>query len=163
MAANGTNNLTLAPAARRWLDDGGVRYEVRTHAPTHSALAEAEADGAPPRRMVKTVALRMRRGYLAAALPASARLDMNRLRALLGGQRVRLASEEELTREFPAVALGAMHPFGDSCPRLELVDRRVLANHWVLTNGGDECHSLWMSPLDIVRLSGARVVDMARA
>jgi prolyl-tRNA editing enzyme YbaK/EbsC (Cys-tRNA(Pro) deacylase) len=68
-----------------------------------------------------------------------------------------------MAREFPALEVGALPPFGDIAPALELVDRRVLACNWVLANGGDRRHSLRVSPLEIVRLAGARVVDIAEA
>ncbi len=140
-----------------------MQYEVRQHEPTHAALAEAHAYGATPRRMVKTVALKTARGYISVALPASDRLDVTRVRALLGDRRARLALEDELTRGFPGLELGALAPFGENGPPLALVDRQVLAHNWVLTNGGDSRHSLRMSPLEIVRVSGARVVDIAQA
>ncbi|MEA2450671.1 MAG: Ala-tRNA(Pro) deacylase [Thermoleophilaceae bacterium] len=149
-------------AVRRCLDEGGVQYRIDHHEPTHTALAEAHASGVPLERMVKTVALRTGRGYVAVALPASERLDMARVRDLVGDPHARLAFEEELSLEFPALEPGALPPFGEAGPPLELVDRRVLASNWVLVNAGDQCHSLRMSPLEIVRLARARVVDVCR-
>jgi prolyl-tRNA editing enzyme YbaK/EbsC (Cys-tRNA(Pro) deacylase) len=97
------------------------------------------------------------------ALPASERLDMARVRRLLDDGRVRLATERELAREFPGLEAGALPPFGDIAPALELVDRGVLACNWVLANGGDRRHSVRLSPLEIVRLARARVMDIAQA
>jgi Ala-tRNA(Pro) deacylase len=147
---------------RRWLDEHGVEYEIARHDPTYSALAEARAYGAAPRRMVKTVALKTRDGYVAVALAAPQRLDMSQVRALLGDPSARLATEEELTTGFPGLEGGALPPFGEIAPRLELIDRMVLACNWVVANGGDQRHSLRVSPLEIVRLARARVVDIAQ-
>ena len=72
-----------------------------------------------------------------------------------------LATENELSRELPDLDAGALPPFGAPAPPLALVDRRVLSCNWVLANGGDHRHSLRVSPLEIVRLSHARVVDIA--
>jgi Ala-tRNA(Pro) deacylase len=150
-------------AVRRCLDEAGVDYEIDRHEPTDSALAEARAYGAPPRRMVKTLALKTTAGYVSVALPASEQLDLSRVRHLLHDGGARLATERQLAQEFPALEPGAPPPFGDIAPPLELVDRRVLACNWVLANGGDNRHSLRVSPLEIVRLAGARVVDIAAA
>jgi Ala-tRNA(Pro) deacylase len=150
-------------AVCRCLEECGVDYEIRSHEPTDSALAEAHAYGAPPHRMVKTVALQTTAGCRSVALPASERLDMARVRTLLGDRSTRLATERELAREFPDLEPGALPPFCGIAPPLELVDRRVLACNWVLANGGDRRHSLRLSPLEIVRLARARVVDIARA
>jgi Ala-tRNA(Pro) deacylase len=150
-------------AVRRWLDERGVDYEIGRHEPTDNALAEARAYGAPAQRMVKTVALKTAAGYVSAALPASERLDLIRVRHLLDDRRVRLATEHELVRNFPGLAAGAVPPFGHIAPPLELVDRQLLACNWVLANGGDQRHSLRVSPLEIVRLARARVVDIAQS
>jgi Ala-tRNA(Pro) deacylase len=148
---------------RRFLDQHGVDYEIARHERTDNALAEARAHGAPPRRMVKTVALKSAGGYLSVGLPASERLDLTRARHLLGDPDARLATEGELEREFPALEAGAMPPFGGIAPPLEFVDRGVLAFNWVIANAGDRRHSVRVSPLEIVRLARARVVDIAQA
>jgi prolyl-tRNA editing enzyme YbaK/EbsC (Cys-tRNA(Pro) deacylase) len=150
-------------AVRRCLDARGVEYGVGRHEPIDTSFAEARANGAPPRRMVKTVALKTAGGYVSVALPASERVDMVRVRRLLDDAGVRLATERELARAFPALEAGALPPFGDIAPALELVDRRVLACNWVVANGGDRRHSLRLSPLEIVRLARARVLDIAEA
>jgi Ala-tRNA(Pro) deacylase len=150
-------------AVRRCLDERGVDYEIGRHEPTDSALSEARAYGAPARRMVKTLAVKTAARYLSVALPASERLDLVRVRHLLGDRRARLATEPELAHHFPGLEAGALPPFGHIGPPLELVDRRVLACNWVLANGGDHRHSLRLSPLEIIRLARARIVDIAQA
>ena len=149
-------------AVRRTLDAKGVDYEISKHEPTPTALAEVHAYGAPPRRMVKTVAVHSQHGYVTVALPASEQLNMARVRHLLRDPDARLATEAEIAGEFPLLETGALPPFGDIAPPLELVDRRVLACNWVLVNGGDHTHSLRVSPLEVVRLARARVVDIAQ-
>jgi prolyl-tRNA editing enzyme YbaK/EbsC (Cys-tRNA(Pro) deacylase) len=150
-------------AVRRCLDEWRVEYKIGRHEPTDSAFAEARAYGAPAQRMVKTVGLKTAAGYVSVALPASERLAMAGVRQLLDDSSARLATEQELAKSFPGLEAGALPPFGDIAPRLELVDRRVLAFNWVLVNGGDRRHSLRVSPLEIVRLARARVVDISQA
>jgi Ala-tRNA(Pro) deacylase len=148
-------------AVRRSLDERGVDYEIVRHEPTGSALADARAYGAPPHRAVKAVGLWAKGQLRVVALPASERLDIRRVRQLLGDPGARLATEAEIARELPELDVGALPPFGDPAPPLVLVDRRVLSSNWVLANGGDHRHSVRVSPLEIVRLSHARVVDIA--
>ena len=149
-------------AVRRSLDDRGVDYEIVRHELTGSALADAHAYGAPSRRVVKTVAVRTGNRLIAVALPASERVHLQRMRHLLRDEKAELASEADLARELPDLEPGALPPFGAPAPPLVLVDRRVLSSNWVLANGGDHRHSLRVSPLEIVRLSQARVVDIAQ-
>jgi prolyl-tRNA editing enzyme YbaK/EbsC (Cys-tRNA(Pro) deacylase) len=140
-------------AVRRCLEERGVDYEL---------VADAHADGAPPHRVVKTIAIWVLGELRLVALPASESVDMNRVQHLLGDGDARIATEAELSRALPVLDAGALPPFGAPAPPLALVDRRLLACNWVLANGGDHRHSLRVSPLEIVRLSHARVVDIGR-
>jgi prolyl-tRNA editing enzyme YbaK/EbsC (Cys-tRNA(Pro) deacylase) len=140
-------------AVRRCLEERGVDYDL---------VADAHADGVPPHRVVKTIAIWVLGELRLVALPASESVDMGRVQHLLGDGDARIATEAELSRELPVLDAGALPPFGAPAPPLALVDRRLLACNWVLANGGDHRHSLRVSPLEIVRLSHARVVDIGR-
>ena len=148
-------------AVLRSLDEHGVDYEIVRHGSTCSAMTDARAGGTPPRRVIKAVAVRAGGRLVAIALPASERVHMRRVRHLLGDPGAWLVTEAELARELPDLDAGALSPFGAPAPPLALVDRRVRSCNWVLANGGDDRHSLRVSPLEIVRISHARVVDIA--
>jgi prolyl-tRNA editing enzyme YbaK/EbsC (Cys-tRNA(Pro) deacylase) len=145
----GSNETDSFAAVRRSLDQQGVDYKI--------------AQDAAPHRVVKTIALWTDGQLRVVALPASERLDMGRVRQLLDDGQARLATENELAHELPELDLQALSPFGAPAPALSLVDRRVLSCNWVLASGGDSRSSLRVSPLEIVRLSHARVVDIAEA
>jgi prolyl-tRNA editing enzyme YbaK/EbsC (Cys-tRNA(Pro) deacylase) len=140
-------------AVRHTLDASGVRYEINITADYH----------APPFRVVKTVALWANGQLCVVALPGSQRLDIGRVRHRLGDEAARPATAAELSVELPGLDAGALPPFGAPAPPLALVDRGVLSCNWVLANGGDLTHSLRLSPLELVRLSHAHVVDIAEA
>lgn len=95
-------------AVRAWLDERAVSYEVIEHDATFSAVEESEATGVPSGFTAKTLVLHDRAGYLLAVIPASRRLDEHRMRELLGATaHLRLATEEEIGREFPGFDTGA--------------------------------------------------------
>jgi hypothetical protein len=89
-----TANLTKV------LDEAGVHYELLSHAHTETATAEAKALGLAAGDVAKTLVLRTPDGYLRAMLPASERLDLRKLRELLGAgkHKVHLATEDDLRR-----------------------------------------------------------------
>src|SRR2546428_13590053 len=95
------------------LDEAGVSYELLPHAHTESALEEAEALGASPDDVAKTLVVKVPGGYTRVVLPASARLDMHKLREIHGGGRHKLppATEGGLRRDYSEVELGAVPPF----------------------------------------------------
>jgi prolyl-tRNA editing enzyme YbaK/EbsC (Cys-tRNA(Pro) deacylase) len=165
MASKTTTQQARVPlrgfaAVRRSLDERSVDYGIVPHEPTGCALADARASGVPPHRVVKTIALWANEQLQVVALTAAKRLDMSRVRQLLGDRGARLATEDELRRQLVDLDAGALPPFGAPAPPLALVDRRVLSCNWVLANGGDHRRSLRVSPLEIVRISHARVVDI---
>jgi Ala-tRNA(Pro) deacylase len=142
------------------LERRGVRYEVVEHDATYSAAAEARAAAADPEATAKTVALHDRDGYRLAVVPASERLDVRRARELLGASHhLRLATEKELERDFPAFDVGAMPPFGTE-PLPEVVDVRLLGHDRIICAGGDHTRSVLMDAVDLLRITEPRVGDI---
>ena len=147
-------------AVTRLLERHGVRYDVVEHRATYSAAAEARATAVDPQATAKTVALHDHDGYRLAVVPASERLDVRRARKLLGASHhLRLATEEELRRDFPAFDVGALPPFG-TAPMPEVVDVRLLRHERIVCAGGEHRRSVIMSTLDLLRITEPRVADI---
>jgi Ala-tRNA(Pro) deacylase len=151
-------------AVTAFLEAEGVGHEVVEHRPTFSAAAEARAAGAEPREAAKTLALRDRDSYRMAVIPATHRLDLARVRELLGGSsHLRLATEAELERDFPMFDVGAMPPLGPMIPMPEIIDVHLLYHERILCAGGDHRHSLRMDPRDLLRVCEPRVASICES
>ena len=147
-------------AVTRLLERRDVCYEVVEHDATYSAAAEARATEADPEATAKTVALRDHDGYRLAVVPASERLDVRRVRQLLGAtHHLRLATERELERDFPAFDVGAMPPFATT-PLPEVVDLRLLRHDRIVCAGGEHRRSVRMDTLELLRITEPRVADI---
>ena len=143
------------------LDAEGVAYEVVEHEPTMSAASEADATHRPRQQVAKTVVLQEGVGYVLAVVPASERLDLAKLRELLGASKaLRFATEEEIGRDFPTLEIGATPPFGPMLALAEVIDRRLLDEDRILCAGGDHRHSVLVDPRDVVRIADARTADI---
>jgi CheY-like chemotaxis protein/prolyl-tRNA editing enzyme YbaK/EbsC (Cys-tRNA(Pro) deacylase) len=88
----------------------GVPFEVHHHPATFSALRLAEVEHVSGHRVAKTVFVSAGGRPVGVVLPATVRLDLERVRAVLGDSDVRLASEEEIGNWFKGCALGAVPP-----------------------------------------------------
>jgi Ala-tRNA(Pro) deacylase len=144
-----------------YLDGQRVPYEVLEHDPSMTAAAEADATHRPQQRVAKTVVLQETTGYVLAIVPASERLDLHKLRELLGATTsLRLATEDEMARDFPTIEVGATPPVGPALPRAEVVDRRLLEEDRIVCPAGDHRHSVLLDPRDVVRVAGAEVADI---
>jgi prolyl-tRNA editing enzyme YbaK/EbsC (Cys-tRNA(Pro) deacylase) len=155
MSSGGTAQL------QSYLRDRGVRVQVIEHPRSETAAAEARAAQLPAEQTAKTVVLRTPGGYRFVVIPASDRLDLHKVAAALDLHRskIRFATEVDIAADFPAYDVGAVPPLGPDTPA-ELIDVQLLDYGHVLCPGGDHEHSLLVDPAEIVRLSGARTVDV---
>jgi Ala-tRNA(Pro) deacylase len=152
---------TRAASIVEYLDAEGVAHELLEHDPTMSAAEEARATGEPANKVAKTIVLEDRGGYVLAVVPGDERLDIHKLRELLGATKsLRLATEAEMADLFPSFEVGAVPPFGPTSPKLEVVDRRLLDEDRVLCAAGDHRHSVVLDPSEIVRITGAVPADV---
>ena len=150
-----------AGALSAYLTAHGVRHEIVEHAPAFTASSEARAASVPPDQAAKTIVLQDHGAYLLALVPASERLDLHKLRRLLGASKsLRLAGEDEIAEHFAQFEVGAVPPVGDAAFAGEIIDRRLAALDQMLCSAGDHRHSVRVSPADVVRLAGARVGDI---
>ena len=148
-------------AVTGYLERLGMAFEVIQHERTQSAAAEARAAGMPAEDVAKTVVLRDEGGYRLAVIPASRRLDLCKVRDVLGEARgLRFVTEEEMASDFDAFEVGALPPFAPMVEAVELMDERLLDHDRILCSGGDHEHGVLLDPLDLVRAGEARVADL---
>lgn len=145
------------------LDEAGVRYELLPHSRTETAAAEADALAVDPAEVAKTLVVSTPSGYVRAVLPASERIDLRKLRELLGtGKGTHLATEEDLARDYPEFELGAVPPFGGARRDRALVDRRIAERGSVVLEAGSHVQSLRLQTADLLRLAEAEVADVCQ-
>ena len=83
------------------LQEHGVPFEVIRHAQTLTTVDEARAIGIAPSEVIKTLVLNTVAGHALAVVPAARRLDMRLAQRATQDPHARLASEDELARDFP--------------------------------------------------------------
>jgi Ala-tRNA(Pro) deacylase len=155
---------TRVEAITGYLEGAGLAYKLIEHDRTTSAFSEARATRHPAEQVAKTVVLRNGIVDVLAVVPASRRLDLHRVRELLGisGRGLRLATEHELAQDFPTLEVGAIPPFGPMVPTAELFDVRLLEYSRIVCPAGDHAHSVLVDPLAVVELTAARVADVCQ-
>ena len=151
-----TSDLTSA------LEGAGVSYEPLPHAHTESALAEAESLHVSPDDVAKTLIVKLQEGYLRAVLPASARIDLRKVREFVGGGRhkVHLATEDDLRRDYPEFELGAVPPVGGRTDPV-IVDPKIAERSSIVIEAGAHDESVRIAAADLVTVTGATVTDIS--
>ena len=144
------------------LDREHVHYDVLPHSQTFRALAVARMLHVPEQEMAKVVIVKVKERFAATVLPATAKVDVQRLRKLFGTHRVRLATEEEIARLFPDCELGAMPPLGTLYGLPVYVDRSLTTDEEIIFEGGTHSDAIRMRYWDFAALVFPVVAEFHR-
>jgi Ala-tRNA(Pro) deacylase len=147
-------------SVRQHLEDHGVPFEPITHPRAHTSIAEARALGVDAGEVLKTIAVRVPAGYALVVVPATRRLDLQRVRAAVGDRHARLATEAELQRDFPDIELGALPPLAVLTGGRLYVDPEVLRHDTVVFAAGSQTQSVRLKPADLVRFQQDQVTTV---
>jgi Ala-tRNA(Pro) deacylase len=135
-----------------YLDRNGIEYVHRTHSIAYTAREVATVEHMAPHKIAKTVLFLCEQGYGMVVVPADAFVDFENLRAEMGVDVVRLASQEELGKLFPESELGAMPPFGNLFGLTVYFDATLVDEKFIGFNGGTHRDLIDMRVADFLRL-----------
>jgi Ala-tRNA(Pro) deacylase len=131
-------------AVTEHLEQRGSAFELLSHRQAYTSTDEARALGIDAGEVLKTLAVRTGPGYVLAVIPASCRLDLHLAREALADHQARLASEEELARDFAGYQLGALPPLGALLGSQVFIDPAVLEHDRVVFAAGTQTESVRM-------------------
>ncbi|HHE08046.1 MAG TPA: YbaK/EbsC family protein [Chlorobaculum parvum] len=137
---------------REFLDNHHIKYFVFSHSPAYTAQDIAESAHVPGKEMVKTVMVSIGDEMAMALLPASRKLDFDKLRALCGVEEVALVEETEFGDLFPESEIGAMPPFGNLYGMKVYADEELDDDFDIAFNAGAHTELLRMAWSDYKRL-----------
>lgn len=140
----------------------GIPFEPIAHQQACTSVAEARALGINASEVLKTVALRVADGYALMAVPATCHLDMRLARAAAGDRHVRLATEQELLRDFPGIELGAMPPLGSLLGAPLYLDQEVLRHESVVFAAGSQTQSVQVRTADLLQHEQGTTVPLIK-
>src|SRR6266705_5784136 len=153
-----------------FLDQHGVQYRLIDHTPEGRTEIVSPMRGNALSQAAKCIVLMVKIGkkvtrYILAVVPGDARVDLNAVKALMGGTYVAFASSDIAERLAGSVA-GTILPFSFN-PELELVvDPSLLENDEIYFNAARLDCSLALKTSDYVALAKprlGRVVGSQRA
>jgi len=147
------------------LGKAGVTYTVHTYehdpaAPSYGLEAAAALD-LPAERVFKTLLVETGTGLAVGVVPVTGSLDLKALAAALGVKRVSMAAPAAAERS-TGMVVGGISPVGQKRALPTVVDESALLFDVVYVSGGRRGVDLGLSPTDLVRLTGARIADIAR-
>jgi Cys-tRNA(Pro)/Cys-tRNA(Cys) deacylase len=155
------------------LQRAGVRFEVLSYdAPEHHGRDRdvrpsygqeaAEALGVDPAQVFKTLIATADTRLVAALVPVGRELDLKRLAVAAGSRKAALADPVAAERATGYVT-GGISPLGGRRALPTFIDVSVGDHEIVYVSAGRRGLQLALAPDDLVRLTGANVVAIARA
>ncbi len=155
----------MTPAIKLLERDGAnfelLSYEHDPRAPAYGEEA-ARALSLEPRSVFKTLVARLDDGRLAIGIvPVTAQLDLKALAKAAGGRRACMAESAEAARATGYV-LGGISPLGQKKRLPTFLDESAAGFAAIHVSGGRRGLEIRLAPDDLVRLTGARLVRLAR-
>ncbi len=137
---------------RDFLDSHHIRYYVISHSPAYTAQEIAASAHIPGKELAKTVMVVIDGELAMAVLPASRKLDFDKLKDVANTRDIELAAEEDFADMFPGCEVGAMPPFGNLYGMKTYVDEELAEDQEIVFNAGNHKELLRLSYADFERL-----------
>jgi Ala-tRNA(Pro) deacylase len=144
------------------LDHEHIAYLAVSHKPAYCAQYAASVMHIPGKEVAKTVVLRAGKNLLLAVLPASCRINMEKMRALVGS-RVHLVAEDECSRLFPDCEHGVFPAFGELYGLPVYLDKLLAQDRVISLSAGTRTDAIRMSTFDFVNLVKPKIRSFAES
>lgn len=154
-------NLTSEDLAH-FVQTNGITAEiVHLSEQTPTVATAAAALGVRPDQIIKSVLFLADGDPLLVVANGTARVHRKQLadQLTMSRRRVKMAGPEQVLA-ITGFAVGTVPPFGHRAPLPTLVDERVLEETAVFGGGGAINALMRVTPQELLRVTGARVVDV---
>ena len=153
--------MPILAKLREFLEAHKVPYSVHSHPEAYTAQEIAALQHVKGRQLAKVVMAKAGAGFVMLVLPADHRVDFGGLKAVLGGQEVRLAQEAEFRDLFPGCEVGAMPPFGNLYGLPVYVDRSLEKDAEIVFNAGTHALTAKVALRDYLALVKPTMAEFA--
>lgn len=146
---------------REFLDKNGAYYGTMHHPYDATAQETAAHTHTPGREFAKVVVVHFDSRFAMVVLPAHHRIDWGRLKRVLGSEKARLATEDEMRVLFPDCDVGAEPPFGALYGMPTYLSAAMVGDERITFNAGthEEIVRMWFQ--EYRRLAQPIVVDVS--
>lgn len=145
--------MAVSVLVQEFLRQANVAYSVFPHAPAYTAQEEAAVTHISGRDWAKPVVFFADGEPIQAVVPADLVIDLEQLLMLVGADRIRLATKEELASLYPDCEPGAVPPLGPLYNQPVFVDIALAAEPQVVFNGGTYADAVCMRYDDFAALA----------
>lgn len=146
---------------QEFIGQTGRTCEILPHEATFTAQRTAQAVHVPGDEMAKTVVLQVDGEPVVAVVPATHRVDPEKVRTVLGAGSVELSDEANFARLFPDCELGALPPFGSQYGMRTVVDTALSRDERIVIESNRLEEAIRMRYGDFAALERPLVADIS--
>jgi Ala-tRNA(Pro) deacylase len=145
---------------KEFLNSQHIKYVAINHSPAYTAQEIAALAHVRGKELAKTVMVKLDKKMAMAVLPASLKIDFQRLQEESGAKQVDLAGEKEFKDMFPDCEIGAMPPFGNLYGMEVYASHKLAEDAEIAFNAGSHIELIRMAYKDFERLVKPKIVHV---
>lgn len=151
--------MTCRERLEQFFREQKVKYQVTTHAEVYTAQEVAAVEHISGYGVAKVVIASADGKLVMLVLPAPHRVDLEKVKRLLGAREVRLAREEEFGPVFTDCEVGAMPPFGPLYGVPVYADRVLAQDPKIVFRAGTHRETMTVAYADYERLAKPQTAE----
>jgi Ala-tRNA(Pro) deacylase len=152
--------MAILKELRDRLDEAKVFYEIYNHPLAYTVQEIAAKQHVSGNEIAKVVMLEVDDALVMGVIAGNHKVNLDAVRASLGANRVRLATEDEFTSRFPGCEIGAMPPFGNLFGLKLFVDPALAKDVYIYFNAGNHVQTVKMKYQDFATLAKPQVARL---
>lgn len=150
-----------ARKVKEFLDSHKIKYVSIKHSEAFTAQEIAASAHISGKELAKTVMVSLDGKMAMTVLPASDRVDLDRLKEATGARQIELLVEKDFKDRFPDCEVGAMPPFGNLYEIDVFVSESLAEDEEIAFNAGSHTELIRMAYKDFERLVRPRVLQFS--
>jgi Ala-tRNA(Pro) deacylase len=154
--------MPISKKLRDFLTKNKISFEAMQHSVAYTAQEIAQAQHVPGNETIKSVIVKVDGKCVMCVLPATYKIDLEKLKKVLNGKTLQLAGEEDLSKLFPDYELGAEPPFGNLYGLDVYVDSSLQNNETVVFNAGTHTDTVRLAFSDFTKLAKPQFADIGK-
>ncbi len=146
---------------KEFLDSNKIKYVSVKHSLAYTAQEIAASAHIRGKELAKTVMVSLDGKTAMAVLPASYRVDLERLKKAAGAKKIELLTERDFQDMFPECEVGAMPPFGNLYGMDVYVATSLAEDDEIAFNAGSHTELIRIAYKDFERLVKPEVLEFS--
>lgn len=152
--------MSIPKKVESYLKKANKKFEQISHKTVYTGYDLAQTLKEELKNIGKTLVIKADKAYHLVIVPASARVNLKKLKKALGAKKVSIPDEKVMVKEFK-VKPGAISAFGKFHKVKTIVDKSILKAKNVVLQTGSFTDSVRMKAKDFIQMEEAKLADIA--